>query len=52
MQELTCWMTILSGVKMLGNNQGTHVPTIPNSNPSIAPIVTRDLSRNRAWLYN
>ena len=49
-QELTSCMTFWSCVKILGNNQGTDVPTIPNSNPSIAPMMTSDFSNIRACL--
>jgi hypothetical protein len=55
-------MTIWSDVNMYGNNQRRDVPIIPNNNPSIAPIITSDLSSNRAcgyykysknfWIYN
>jgi len=45
-------MTIRSGVKMYGNNQGTDVPTIPSNNPSMIPIVRRDLRSNWACHEN
>jgi len=45
-------MTIRSGVKMYGNNQGTDVPTIPNNIPSMTPIVRRDLRSNWACHEN
>jgi hypothetical protein len=44
-------MTIWSDVNMYGYNQRRDVPTIPNNNPSIAPIITSDLSSNRACGY-
>jgi len=37
---------------MYGNNQGTDVPTIPSNNPSMIPIVRRDLRSNWACHEN
>lgn len=37
-------MTLLSDVKILGKNQGTDAPMVPNSNPSVDPMRRSDFS--------
>lgn len=47
-KEPTSCMIFSSGVKILGNNHGTDVATIPRVKPRIAPMMTSDLSSIRA----
>ena len=49
--RLTSRMISASGENNLGNNQGTNVPTAPNINPVIVPIVTSDFNSIRACRY-